>query len=138
MGIMRRPGVTMASLISRLINWELVFFSIAVTHSFCHFVQIPKTGGNSIQGKYHQKVWVSVKPFIQHVAHGGSYGNGDGEHDPHAGICCQVLFVLVFFTHFPSAAVFFLCLNHFHCFAFHSRILIRVSPIKNLRLLRYP
>jgi hypothetical protein len=45
---------------------------------------------------------------------------------------------LVLFTHFWSAAVFFLCLNHFHCFAFHSGILIRVSPIKNHRLLRYP
>jgi len=138
MGIMRITGVTMASLISRLINWELVFFSIAVTHSFSHFVQIPKTGGNSVEGKYNQQVWTCVKPFIQCVTHGGSYGYRDGEHDAHAGICRQVLFVLVFFTHFPSAAVFFLCLNHFHCFAYHSPIVIRVSPIKNLRLLRYP
>lgn len=128
----------MASLINRLINWELVVFFIAVTHSFCHFVQIPKTGGNSVQGKYNQKVWGCVKPFIQQVSHASSYGNGDGEHDPHSGICCQVLFVFAFFTHFWSADVFFLCLKHFHCFAFHSRIVPGILPIKNLRLLRYP
>jgi hypothetical protein len=54
MGIMRRTSVTMASIISRLINWELVIFSIFVTHSFCHFVQIPKPGGDTIECKYHQ------------------------------------------------------------------------------------
>lgn len=138
MGIMRRPVVTMACLISRLINCELFVFFIVVTHSFCHFIQIPETGGNSVHGKYNQKVWGSVKPFIQQVAHAGSYGNGDGEHDSHGGVCCQVLFVLIFFSHFSSTTVFYLCLKHFHSFAFHSRIVTWISPIKNLRLLRYP